>query len=281
MNKTLVVAPLFFIFLFILEKLFPLRKPHYSLVKRVLTNFLVSATTYGAAFLFVKPATNLALGLSDRNLGLLHQFNFISYSATAYFVLSFLLLDMTFYFWHRLNHVLPFFWRFHVAHHYDPDMDVTTSFRFHFVEVFYSAAFRFIQVLFIGVSLPTFLLYEMVFQMCTYFHHSNLRLPIALERLLSYVIVTPRLHGIHHSQVKNETNANYSVVFSFWDRLFATFVSQIPQQKIEIGVTPYSNESDNSFGQILLNPFRKQKKYWDENHIQRVKEKARFARLAE
>ena len=123
-------------------------------------------------------------------------------------------MDLTFYYWHRLNHLRPLLWRFHNVHHVDPDMDVTTSFRFHLGEVLYSTLFRLLQVGLMGVSPLTYLLYEFIFNCATMFHHSNVRLPLAWERLLNRVFVTPRMHGVHHSALGPETNSNYSVIFS-------------------------------------------------------------------
>ena len=120
---------------------------------------------------------------------------------------------LSFYYWHILNHKFPFFWRFHKVHHFDPDLDVSTGFRFHFGEVFFSTVFRVVQVSLIGVPFVTFAAYELVFRAGTLFHHSNLRLPIRFERRLNKLIVTPRMHGINHSQVRNETNSNFGVVF--------------------------------------------------------------------
>ncbi|MDQ3200474.1 MAG: sterol desaturase family protein [Verrucomicrobiota bacterium] len=121
-------------------------------------------------------------------------------------------MDLSFYRWHWLNHRSGFLWRFHNVHHSDADLDVSTGFRFHFGEVAISAVFRVVQVALIGISAPAFAAYELVFQVNTLFQHSNVRLPIRLERMLSKVFVTSRMHGIHHSQVQRETNSNYSVL---------------------------------------------------------------------
>jgi sterol desaturase/sphingolipid hydroxylase (fatty acid hydroxylase superfamily) len=94
------------------------------------------------------------------------------------------------------------------------------------------------------------------------FHHSNVRLPIRIERLLNLVLVTPRMHGIHHSQVRDETNSNYSVVFSWWDRLHRTLGLNIPQSEIVIGVPAYSHPEDNRLSNSLVLPFRRQRDYW-------------------
>jgi sterol desaturase/sphingolipid hydroxylase (fatty acid hydroxylase superfamily) len=107
-----------------------------------------------------------------------------------------------------------------------------------------------------------FVAYELAFQANTLFHHSNVRLPIGIERLLNVVLVTPRMHGIHHSQVGEETNSNYSVVFSWWDRLHRTAGLNVPQSAIAIGVPGYSVPEDNGLRSALLLPFRRQRDYW-------------------
>jgi sterol desaturase/sphingolipid hydroxylase (fatty acid hydroxylase superfamily) len=171
-------------------------------------------------------------------------------------------MDLTFYWWHRANHRIPLLWRFHNIHHLDPDLDVSTAFRFHFGELAFSSAFRVAQIALIGPSLGSILVYETVFQAGTLFHHSNLRLPIPLERRLVRLIVTPRMHGIHHSHVRGETNSNYATVFSFWDRLHRTLGLNIPQDAIDIGIPGYAGERDNALVNALLAPFRAQRDYW-------------------
>jgi sterol desaturase/sphingolipid hydroxylase (fatty acid hydroxylase superfamily) len=131
-----------------------------------------------------------------------------------------------------------------------------------------------------------FALYELVFQASTLFHHSNVRLPIRIERVLNLAFVTPRMHGIHHSQVREETNSNYSVVFSWWDRLHRTAGFNVPQSDIVVGVPAYSDPEDNSLWNALLLPFRPQRDYWrrpDGTPVQRDRSasSARRSRLAD
>ncbi len=108
----------------------------------------------------------------------------------------------------------------------------------------------------------TYAVYEVVFQWATVFHHSNVRLPLGLERLLNLVVVTPRMHGIHHSTVKEETNSNYSVVLRWWDWLHRSLVLAVTQAEITIGVPGYLQPRDNTLGHLLVMPFRKQRYYW-------------------
>jgi sterol desaturase/sphingolipid hydroxylase (fatty acid hydroxylase superfamily) len=143
-----------------------------------------------------------------------------------------------------------------------------------------------VQVLLIGISMPAFAVYELVFQANTLFHHSNLWLPIRLERILNKLLVTPRMHGIHHSQVRRETNSNYGVVFPWWDRVHRTLGLNIPQAEIAIGIAGYSLPDDNQLRNALLMPFRKQRDYWrrsDGSVVEREKAPAQQnrTRLAE
>ena len=251
---------LLFALLFAWERRVPLRQPSRPLRDRLLVNGGVAALAFATAMLLVRPA---ALGVSQwasaSSFGLVHV---VPLGPAAQFVVAFLLMDLTFYWWHVANHRFPFLWRFHNAHHIDPDLDVSTAFRFHAGEVALSTVFRVLQVSVIGPSAWMFVAYEVVFQANTMFHHSNVRLPIRFERLLNLVIVTPRMHGIHHSQIRRETDSNYSVVLSWWDRLHGTLGLNVPQSAIVIGVPAYSNPGDNRLQHVLALPFRRQRDYW-------------------
>ena len=164
-----------FLVLFVWERSMPLRRPQHALARRLIVNLSISALAIGAAAVLVEPASATALEYtSEQRLGLLH---WIELPETVRSVIAFLLLDLTFYYWHLANHKLAFLWRFHNVHHIDPDLDVSTSFRFHFAEVAMSAGFRIVQIAALGVSPVTFAIYELAFQIGTLFHHSNVRLP--------------------------------------------------------------------------------------------------------
>jgi sterol desaturase/sphingolipid hydroxylase (fatty acid hydroxylase superfamily) len=248
------------VILFVFERWAPLRRRTRPVSRHLLINIAVSILAFSTAMLLVRPAALAMLRwTSDAPFGVIQM---IPMPAAGQFVASFLLMDLTFYWWHVANHQIPLLWRFHNVHHIDPELDVSTAFRFHFGEVALSAGFRAIQVAAIGPPAWIFLIYEIVFQANTAFHHSNIRLPIRIERRLNWVLVTPRMHGIHHSHVRDETNSNYSVVFSWWDRLHRTLGPSIPQRDIVIGVPAYSAPTDNRFWGNLFLPFRAQRDYW-------------------
>ncbi len=249
-----------FILLFTLETLLPLRRRKRSRVQRLPVNLGLTILGFAAGALTVRPAAlGLAFWAQGRAFGLLHL---LPLPFWVEVVIGIFWLDLTFYYWHRFNHLRPLLWRFHNVHHLDPDMDVTTSFRFHFGEVLYSTPFRMLQVGLLGVSPVTYLLYEFLFNCETMFHHSNLRLPLGLERLLNKLIVTPRMHGIHHSALGPETNSNYSILFSFWDRLNRTLKLNVPQAEVVIGVPGYLLPEDNRFFRLVALPALRQRSYW-------------------
>jgi len=267
-----------------MERFFPLRPGTRQLLWRVLVNLAISILTFLTAVNLVQPAAQWALHWSTgKPFGLVHL---ISLPAWLDFIVSFLLMDLAFYYWHLANHRVPFLWRFHNVHHTDPALDVSTAFRFHFGEVALSSVFNLIQISLIGISPWAFAVYQLAFQSEVLFHHSNLRLPIGFERLLSKVLVTPRMHGIHHSQVRRENNSNFGTVFPWWDRLHRTLGLNIPQAAIVIGIPGYCLPEDNTIPNALLMPFRKQRDYWrspDGSVVEREKAvtESNPARLAE
>ena len=172
------LLPAAFLALLAAEAAFPLRGRARSRGPRLAVNFAFTALAFLAGFLVVRPAALATTAWADaHSWGLLHA---VALPAPVGFAAGFLLMDLMFYYWHRANHEIPLLWRFHRVHHVDPDLDATTSFRFHWGEVLYSAPFRCVQVLLIGASPALYVVYEVFFQLATMFHHSNLDLPIGI-----------------------------------------------------------------------------------------------------
>lgn len=168
-----------------------------------------------------------------------------------------LLLDLWTYTWHRLNHEVPFFWRFHRVHHSDNKMDVTTANRFHLGEIFLSSLFRIPLIALFGVYLWELVLYEIVMFAVVQFHHANVGLPEKYDRLLRTIIVTPNMHRVHHSRWQPETDSNYSSLFSFWDRLAKTFRLNPEPESIELGLKEFDKEEDQTFKGMMKTPIKK------------------------
>ncbi len=197
-----------------------------------------------------------------RRWGLLQRMRLPLWAETA---LAVALLDYTLYLWHVLVHKVPWLWRFHLVHHADLDMDASTALRFHFGELTVSVPWRAAQVMAIGAS-PLALSTWQTFLFCSIlFHHSNVRLPIGLERWLSRLVVTPRMHGIHHSIVESEASSNWSSGLSVWDWLHGTLRRDVPQQAITIGVPGYRDPSELTLPKVLAMPFGEERVGWDDS----------------
>ena len=176
--------------------------------------------------------------------------------AIARSIAGILLLDYTLYWWHFLTHRVPGLWRFHRVHHLDLEMDATTALRFHFGEIAISVLFRAAQMVGIGPTVATVAVWQMFLFLCILFHHSNVRLPLAVERKLARIVVTPRLHGIHHSIAPEQVNSNWSSGLSVWDWLHATLRTDTAQSDIELGVRGFLKEEQVTLGKALALPLR-------------------------
>ncbi len=256
------VLLLLFILFFIAESKYQLRKRVQARFKRIVINFIVSIPAFTLLrFLFLP----IMVWLAFKNETIQFGANYI-YSLTLWMegLIAFLILDYGNYLWHILNHKLPFLWRFHLVHHTDHDLDITTAFRFHFGELIGSVFFRGAITFLSGASPVTVLIYEIFFEAATQFHHSNWKLPFTFEKMLNKLIVTPRMHGIHHSVIRAETDSNFSVIFSFWDRIHKTINLNKRQQQVVIGVPSYDDQKELTIGFLLKLPFtsiRPWKKY--------------------
>lgn len=167
-----------------------------------------------------------------------------------------LLLDAWTYVWHRLNHVIPFFWRFHRVHHYDRQMDVTTASRFHVGEIFFSSVLRIPLIILLGIHFWELLLYETVMFAVVQFHHANLALPDRLDRALRALIVTPAMHKVHHSRRRPETDSNYSSLFSFWDRIGRSFRHKPDLRELRLGLDEFDEPHDHTVTGMLRAPLQ-------------------------
>jgi sterol desaturase/sphingolipid hydroxylase (fatty acid hydroxylase superfamily) len=181
--------------------------------------------------------------------------------SSAYGVLSlltaFLLLDLLHYAVHRVQHAVPFLWRFHALHHSDPDVDVTTSVRHHPIEYLIAAAIYWLAVLVLDLPPIIVVAHALAVFIAAAITHGNIRLPEWAERSLQPIIITLNLHLIHHSIVYEEANSNFGAVLSIWDRLFGTFtpVSLVRRNSITFGIRGLSQRESLRISAIFLTPW--------------------------
>lgn len=246
--------------LLVLEWKRPLRREVESKPRRVMRNLTTGGIAFAAITLVQTPLlVPAARWVTEHGFGLLNLLGLTGWLKTVFGVL---LLDYTLWHWHWINHKVPFFWRFHLVHHVDLDLDVSTALRFHFGEFLMSVGYRILQVAVIGADMLSVTVWQALLVASILFHHSNTRLPARVERFLVRLIVTPRMHGIHHSTRVNETNSNWSSLLSAWDYLHRTAVLNVPQKEVVIGVPAYQKKERVTLGKILALPFRKQREDW-------------------
>lgn len=148
---------------------------------------------------------------------------------------GFLLIDVFMYGWHRANHEIKFFWRFHRFHHKDQKLNSTSAVRFHAVELILSYVVKFAVFPLLGCTVAAVILHSLVLFPVIVFHHSNIRISEKADTAIRYLLVTPRMHRIHHSKISTETNSNYGSVFPYWDKVFRSYLSK-PGKEIEFGI---------------------------------------------
>lgn len=243
-----------------LESRRPLRRRRESKATRLGRNLAMAGLSAAASSVLAAPLLRpLVAKVEKERLGLLNQIRLPGWVRAAAGVL---LLDYTLWWWHYANHRNALLWRFHLVHHVDRDCDASTALRFHFGEMSLSVLFRMLQVRVLGVDDRAISMWQTALFVSIFFHHSNLRLPIGVEREMVKWIVTPRMHGIHHSDFLRETDSNWSSLLSCWDRLHGTMRLDVPQSAVQIGVPAYQRPEDVTLSRITILPFVREGDDW-------------------
>jgi sterol desaturase/sphingolipid hydroxylase (fatty acid hydroxylase superfamily) len=224
-------------------------------VKHAARNLIVSAINgVVIAFVFAGLMITVADYADKQRLGLLP---WLGLTGAAQFIGAFLLVDIWTYWWHRFNHVVPFLWRFHRMHHSDPEMDVTTATRFHVGEIILSSIIRLFLIPIVGIPIGVLILFDVVQLPIISFHHANIQLPKALDRIVAWFVVTPFMHKVHHSRIKRETDSNYSSLLSLWDRVFGSFVQREECREIQFGLDGYDEDARQTVKGLFATPLNK------------------------
>lgn len=238
-----------------LELAMPFRRAVQPKARRWLTNLaLVAVDNLAVRLLLPLAMVGTALLAQERGWGLL---NAVALPGWLAFALTLLALDLALWCQHRATHHVPWLWRAHRVHHSDRDFDVTTAVRFHPVEVVLSMGWKMVVVAALGAPALAVAVFETGFALFALWTHSNLALPVGVERVVRKIIVTPNLHRIHHSVLPRETNSNYGTALTAWDRLFGTYRCEArdPQESMTIGLAEWQDDRPARIGFSLLLPF--------------------------
>ena len=216
---------------------------------------IVTLNTILQRILIPTTAVGLALVAEQQGWGILHL-----RPMPEWFVimLAVAILDLAIYLQHVLFHAVPVLWRLHRMHHADLDFDVTTGARFHPIEILLSAGVKLAVVAAIGAPVVAVLIFEVLLNATAMFNHGNIRLPLELDRLLRWIIVTPDMHRVHHSIVPQEANSNFGFNAPWWDRLFGTYRAQpaAGHHDMTIGIEQFRSPRELRLDRMLLQPFR-------------------------
>lgn len=240
----------------VLEALLPRRRRQLGRDVRWTSNLgIVVVDTIVARLLIPLPPVAAALWASENGVGVLHGIDLPMPLIIAGCVIF---LDFAIYVQHVIFHKVPIFWRLHRMHHADTEIDVTTGIRFHPIEIVLSLMIKIAIVLAFGIPAVAVIIFEVILNASSMFNHANMRLPLGVDRILRFLIVTPDMHRIHHSWHPDETDSNYGFSLSIWDRLFMTYREQ-PRDGhdgMTIGLKSFRGEKDRGIIGLLMIPFR-------------------------
>lgn len=245
----------FFIFILLWESRFPFFRGRTGRCTHASRNMALFAVN---AILITLPLTPLIIWVNEAiHMNRWGLSPFLSLPAWLKIIILIIAFDLWMYLWHRMNHRADVLWRFHRVHHSDPAMDVTTALRFHGGELLISALLRVGIFFILGMDLIVLYLYESIMLPVVYFHHGNVNLPGAADRALRMIIVTPGMHRVHHSDIRAENNMNFGSLFSWWDRLFGSYMIRGDIGAVRFGLDDLRDERSQSVAGMLTTPFRR------------------------
>ena len=241
--------------MWLIEGLIPMFEGRRERVRHDASNIALGILNALVASLLFAGATLVATEWARANsFGVLH---WLGAGGAWGFVLGFVLFDCWQYLWHRLNHRVPFLWRFHAVHHADRELSASSGLRFHTGEIVLSSIARLAVLPLLGMTVAQVLVYEAVLLPVILFHHGNVGVPARADRWLRWLIVTPWMHWVHHSDYQPETDSNYSSVFSFWDRIFGSFRLVGDPRTLTLGLEEMERSDWATLPGMVAMPFRK------------------------
>ena len=241
-------------FFWLLEGLIPMRSLRYKKWRHAWPNFFFTATSVLVNFFLAFLLLQTADWTQANAYGLLQL---VAMPFWVYVVLGVLLLDFIgAYLAHLVEHKVKPLWMVHLVHHSDHHVDTTTANRHHPLESLFRFSFTLLAVFILGAPIGVVMIYQSLSVVLSQFNHANINLPTKLDRWLSYVLVTPHMHKVHHHHVLPYTDSNYGNIFAIWDRLLGTY-KNLDAERIVYGVDVFPNEDKNSrVGSLLGQPFQ-------------------------
>jgi sterol desaturase/sphingolipid hydroxylase (fatty acid hydroxylase superfamily) len=216
---------------------------------------ILVADVLAVRLLLPTAAAGVALVAAERGFGLFHVIGLPFWLAAP---IGFLALDLVIYGQHVMFHHVPWLWRLHRMHHADLDIDVTTGVRFHPVEILLSLVIKIATVALLGIPAAAVVCFEVVLNATSMFNHANASLPRWLDRVARLMLVTPDMHRVHHSILRQETDSNFGFNLPWWDRLFGTYRAEprAGHDGMTIGLPVFRDPGELRLDRLLTQPFR-------------------------
>jgi sterol desaturase/sphingolipid hydroxylase (fatty acid hydroxylase superfamily) len=243
-------------FFFLLEFGIPLFKMEYNKTKHAFINITFTVITlivnlFGAALILAAVKYNESNGTGLLNLATLPPW--------LYILLGLILMDLIgAWLIHWIQHKVKWLWKFHIIHHTDPNVDVTSGLRHHPGENIFRLLFTSLAVVVSGASFGLVMMYQTISAFFAHFSHANIQMPLAIDKAFSYIFVTPNFHKVHHHYIQPHTDSNYGNIFSIWDHLLRTTTSVNKMDEITYGIdTHMAPEENSNIKNLLMIPFQK------------------------
>ncbi|MDI9310133.1 MAG: sterol desaturase family protein [Limnohabitans sp.] len=243
-------------FFWIIESGIPLFKFKYNKVHHAGINLFFTFTTILINFSLAGILFKSSEWATTNQFGLLHWVKIDNLWLQA--IIGLLLMDLIgAYTAHYVEHKVKSLWRFHLIHHTDTWIDTTSANRHHPGESVIRFIFTCIAILIVGAPVWLFFMYQSFSVLLSQFNHANMKMPKRLDKIISYVIVSPDMHKIHHHYKLPYTDSNYGNIFSIWDRIFGTYL-KMDRENLTYGVdTHMSSNENNTLSNLLMIPFQK------------------------
>ena len=259
MTNEVVIRLVFFVGMFALiavwERMSPRRTLTTSKTIRWISNLSITFLNPLLLYLLLPIlAIDMATKAHAEGWGLLNN---VDLAFWLELVIGLVVLDLVIYLQHVMFHAIPILWRLHMMHHADLDYDLTTGLRFHPIEILLSMVIKLCVVSALGPPVAAVLTFEVILNGMAIFNHGNIRVPLKLDHLLRYLVVTPDMHRVHHSVIIRETNSNFGFNLSWWDRLFGTYRPQPAKghEAMTIGLSQFREPEKLTLPWLLVLPF--------------------------
>jgi len=259
-NQTEIFSNVFYgsiIGFLLLELLIPFRTNSGKQTRsRWLNNiFIGGLNMFLVRFLLPMSTVGIAVLANEHKIGLLNN---VSFHLAIEFVIVFLIFDLAGYLFHKSFHTYPVLWKFHLVHHSDLAVDITTSVRHHPVEALVLTMLLAMIILLLGAPVICVFLYQVIHFFVSVFSHANIKLPGIIDRILRLIVITPDFHRIHHFSEKRYTNSNYGNVLTWWDYLFSSYQTkaQDRHETMALGLEYYRSDREQIIDRLISQPFR-------------------------